>query len=171
MPPSTEHPSGEGGHDESSEGDGPRHPTQDDFDRRFAELTSHPDLDGLQQSLPRPDPARPQPNTGEPDSETGDAPPSGTLGGPRDYAPPEDELDEHFDPPEPESLTSADPIKVLAWTGAIAGPVCLMLVVIFWTTAPAIVWLTVLAVTLLGWVVAILRLPRSRNDDDDGAVV
>lgn len=168
MPPSTEHPSGEGGPDDR---DGRGGPTQDEFDRRFAELTRHPDLEALQQPAPPPSPSQPEPRSGEPDDETGDAPPSSTLGGPRDYAPPADELDEHFEPPEPDPITSADPIRLLAWTGAIAGPICLMLVVMFWSAAPAIVWLTLLTVTVLGWVVAILRLPRSRNDDDDGAVV
>lgn len=163
MPPSTEHPHGEGGPER-------REPTQDEFDRRFAELTSHPDLERLQRPEP-PTPAHPeQPSTGDEPDQAGDATPSGSLGGPRDYAAP-DELDEHFDPPEPDPLTTADPIRLLAWTGAIAGPIALMLVVMLWPSAPAIVWLTLLAITLLGWAVAFLRLPRSRNDDDDGAVV
>lgn len=150
MPSLPGQPEGEGGHHER---DVPEDPSQDEIDRRFAELISDPDLDRLH---------RP--------SETGPAAPSETVGGPRDYAPPE-EPEESFEPPEPEPLGSADPIKLLAWTGALAGPIALMLVVMLWPSAPAIVWLTLLAVTLVGWGVAIARLPRSRNDDDDGAVV
>jgi hypothetical protein len=126
-------------------GAGPDGPTQDEVDRRFAELMKDPDLIDL-------------------------GGPRDTVGGPRDYAVP-DEPEEPFEPPEPEPLESADPIRLLAWTGAIAGPALLLILVMVWPTAPAIVWLTLLAATLVGWGLAFWRLPRSRDDDDDGAVV
>jgi len=157
MPPSTDLP--HGGASEGRDG-----PTQAEVDRRFAEL-----VNGL----------GPEPGPPEPDSPAAGAPssdlareddPGPTLGGPRDYAPP-DEPDQGFQPPEPAPLGTADPIRLLAWTGAIAGPILLLLVVLVWPSAPALVWLTLLTVTVAGWGVAFARLPRSRDDDDDGAVV
>lgn len=148
-------------------GAGPDGPTQEEVDRRFAELMSGPDLEDLRLARAQDDqvPARPAvpplPDVQEPRD---------TVGGPRDYAVPDD-LDEPFEPPEPEPLESADPIRLLAWTGAIAGPALLLVLVLVWPSAPAIVWLTLLAATLVGWGLAFWRLPRSRDDDDDGAVV
>lgn len=151
MPPSTDRPEGAAG------GDGA---TQAEFDRRFAELISGPDLEDLQRPAP-PVPPAPDPAP--------KAPPAAGSG-PRDYALAQ-EPDEPFRPPEPEPLGTADPIRLIAWTAAIAGPVLLLLTVVLWPTAPAVVWLSLLAATLVGWGVALSRLPRARDDDDDGAVV
>ncbi|GAB2602051.1 hypothetical protein [Pseudactinotalea suaedae] len=158
MPPSTDLPHG-------GAGDGRDGPTQAEVDRRFAEL-----IGGLGAPPAAPPAAEPPPAEAPPSSPAQEVEPRPTLGGPRDYAPP-DELDEAFQPPEPAPLGTADPIRLLAWTLAIAGPILLLLVVLAWPSAPAIVWLTLLAVTVVGWGVAFARLPRSRDDGDDGAVV
>lgn len=94
------------------------------------------------------------------------------MGGPRDYAVAE-EPEEGFVPPEPEPISTADPLLVLAWVAAIGGPIAFILLLILWSSAPALVWLTALVAMLAGWGVVIWRLPRSRHrsDDDDGAVL
>jgi hypothetical protein len=125
-------------------------PSDDEVDRRFAELTAGFDT-------PQPAPADPTPPA---------------VSGPRDYVV-ADEIDEPFAPPEPEPLGTADPLLLIAWIGAVGGPIAFILLLLLWSTAPGIVWLTALCVMLAGWAVVIWRLPRSRDDagNDDGAVV
>lgn len=128
-------------------------PTDDEVDRRFAELTADLEL------------AEPAPTV--PDEDT----PDGVGPGPRDYALAE-EPDEEFEPPEPEPLGTADPLQLLGWAGAVGGPIALIVILVVWPSAPLLVWLTAAAATLAGWAVVIWRLPRSREDpDDDGAVL
>lgn len=155
-------------------------PSDSEIDRRFAELTAgwttepsqvedRPgDRDGGSAHAVRAeDEAAPPP----PAPEREEAPESSALRGPRDYAV-ADELDDGFTPPEPEPLASADPLLVAAWLSAVGGPIAFIVILIVWSNAPALVWLSTLAVTLLGWAVVIWRLPRTREDtDDDGAVV
>jgi hypothetical protein len=134
-------------------------PTDDEIDRRFAELTADLELDATLAEVPDAE--------GDALSEPADA-----VGhGPRDYALAE-EPDEVFEPPEPEPLDSADPLQLLGWAGAVGGPIALILVLVLWPTAPSLVWLSAIGVTLVGWGVVIWRLPRSRKEsDDDGAVL
>jgi hypothetical protein len=150
MPPAPEPP------DRDPVEDGP---TDDEVDRRFAELMADLELEPPAAEVPDPD---------------GDAPsqPADAVGpGPRDYAVAE-EPDEEFEPPEPEPLGTADPVQLLGWSGAVGGPIAIILVVVLWPSAPPLVWLTTIAVTLVGWALVIWRLPRSRKDpDDDGAVL
>ncbi len=145
-------------------------PTDDEVDRRFAELmadfdrapdqgpdttagSSTADADADADTTPPPDP-QPRPR------------------GPRDYTLGVDELDESFEPPVPEPLDGVDRVSLLGWVGAGGGPVALIVLVLLWQSAPPIVWVTALAATLAGWALVLLRLPRSRDDDDDdGAVV
>lgn len=114
-------------------------PTDDEVDRRFAELTS-----AIQVGPPAP--------------------------GPRDYAPPEDP-EEPFEPPEPEPLDGVEPLTLAAWFAAVGGPLVGIVLLVVWPAAPALLWWTLLGLTLGGWAVVIWRLPRSRDSDDDGARV
>lgn len=134
-------------------------PTDEEVDRRFAELTA-----GFESPLP--------PSATASGSTSAPTTTPGTVGGPRDYAV-ADVPEDGFEPSDPEPLSSADPVLVLAWIGAIGGPIAFILLLILWQSAPAIVWLTALTALLAGWTVVIWRLPRSRNrsDDDDGAVL
>lgn len=131
-------------------------PSDEEVDRRFAELMAG--FAPGEPEAPSPAPAPPS----EP----------GTVGGPRDYTVAE-EPDEGFVPPEPEPIGSADPLLVIAWVAAIGAPIAFILLLVLWSTAPGIVWVTALLAMLAGWGVVIWRLPRSRNpsDGDDGAVL
>lgn len=148
----------------SSEPRGGDGPSDDEVDRRFAELTDGLDIGGLEDL--------PEPRDVEPDEAVPTvASTPGAGSGPRDYSLAE-EPDEPFEAPEPEPLTTADPLRLGAWTLAIGGPVLLLVLTVVWSSAPPLVWLTLLGATLLGWGVALWRLPRTRDDDDDdGAVV
>ena len=57
-----------------------------------------------------------------------------TASGPRDYE--ADDDDGAFVPEEPPSLAGADPMTVLAWIGAVGGPIALVLSAMFWRSAP-----------------------------------
>jgi hypothetical protein len=95
--------------------------------------------------------------------------------GPRDYEEPEEDDgpdgDPRYVPPEPPPLGAGDPLLVLAWLGAAGGPVLLLIFAMFWRTAPTGVTLGVLALFLAGVVFLVLRLPRNRDYNDDGAEV
>lgn len=97
------------------------------------------------------------------------------TGGPRDHSAPEDsdgsDADEGFVPPEPPPLGSGDPLIVLAWIGAAGGPIALLLIAMFWRSAPLGAMLGVLVVFLAGAGFLITRLPKHRNIGDDGAEV
>lgn len=134
-----------------------REPTDEEVDRRFLELTSGLEAASVEVSIEA--------------DEDAPAAPATDLGGPRDYALAE-EPDEPFVPPEPEPLSSADPVLVIAWIGAAGGPLVFLLLVLLWPGAPTAAWWTTLVATLAGWGLVVWRLPRSHDsDDDDGAVV
>lgn len=162
----------------SSEPHGGDGPSDDEVDRRFAELTDGLDIGGLESiagvgDLDQGAPDTPSGPPGRTEAADESAPPSGeprTGSGPRDYSLAE-EPEEPFEAPEPESLATADPLRLGAWALAIGGPVLLLVLTVVWSSAPPLVWLTLLGATLLGWGVALWRLPRARDDDDDGAVV
>lgn len=157
--------------DEPREGSAGQEPTDDEVDRRFAELTA-----GLADAVGIDVPSDEAPSPGDvgsagltaPDEER--AGPGDGLGGPRDYSLAE-EPDEGFEPPEPEPLGSAEPVMVLAWLGAAGGPLVFLLLVLLWPSAPSAAWWATLVATLAGWGVVVWRLPRHRDGDDDGAVV
>ncbi|MCH6470652.1 hypothetical protein [Sinomonas terrae] len=82
----------------------------------------------------------------------------------------EPEGDGEFVPEEPEPiLAGADPAVVLAWLGALGSPVGLLLSALFWRDIPA--WaIAVLVAAFIGSVgYLIMRLPREKDEDDDGA--
>ena len=86
---------------------------------------------------------------------------------------PEDQIGQAdaFVPPEPPPLPRGDVISRLAWAGVLAGPIFLLISVIFWQQAPAILLVIALAGFTAGFVTLVARMPKHRDDDDDGAVV
>jgi hypothetical protein len=91
--------------------------------------------------------------------------------GPRDYVPDEED-DEGYEPPEPESLTHADPALTLGWVAALGSVLVGFVLFVVWRPVPTGV-LAVLGLTLLAGVALLLwRMPDGHDDDrSDGAVV
>ena len=89
--------------------------------------------------------------------------------GPRDYD--VDDDGEEFVPEEPPSLAGTDPLTMLAWLGAVGGPVALLLSAMFWRSAPLLAIVGIVAVFVLATVFLIMKLPQEKNGDDDGARV
>ena len=83
-----------------------------------------------------------------------------------------DEL-EHFVPGDPGPVLGGDPLLTLAWSGAVGVPVFLLLVVVLWQDAPALLVRAALGVFVVALAVLVWRMPsrRDRSDGDDGAVV
>jgi hypothetical protein len=92
---------------------------------------------------------------------------SGT--GPRDYE--ADDDDDPFVPEEPPSLAGTDPLTMLAWLGAVGGPVALVLAAMFWRSAPLMAILGIVAAFVLSVIYLIMQLPQEKDDHDDGARV
>ena len=129
-----------------------------DLVRRLEET---PSAEGPAEPAPRPDGgARPADAAGAGDGE----------GGPRDFELLEDD-DEGFVPPEPPALGSGDPAKVLAWCGAVGAPLLLLLLTLLWRGIPGLVLLGLAAVFLAATGYLVFRMPRERNEGDDGARV
>ncbi len=107
----------------------------------------------------------------EPDSDAGaaraDAEASGRPSGPRDFEV-EDE-DHTFIPEEPPSLAGTEPLVMLAWVGAVGGPIALLFTAMLWRSAPLTATLGIVAVFVASVVYLIMRLPQEKNEDDDGA--
>lgn len=108
--------------------------------------------------------ATPGAGAGEGSGKGGDA-----AVGPRDYGV-EDDGGE-FVPEDPPSLAGTDPLTMLAWLGAIGGPVALLLAVMFWRSAPLLAIVGLVAVFILAVVYLIMKLPQEKDEDDDGARV
>jgi hypothetical protein len=96
-----------------------------------------------------------------------DAAPVSAATGPRDYEVNEDE--EGFVPEEPPSLAGTEPLTMLAWIGAAGGPLALLFTAMFWRSAPLPAVLGMVAAFLASVVYLITRLPREKDDYDDGA--
>ena len=114
----------------------------DDIDRRFREIVA-----GLESRTPE-----------------------GMATDHRSYEPPEDEDDEHFVPPPPPPLPAGDLHFWAIVIGLVLGP----LLVALSAVVPLLgsVWTTVgVLLTLAGFVLLVLRLPRSRGNGDWGARV
>jgi hypothetical protein len=100
--------------------------------------------------------------------------PSGTgdgqdTAGPRDYE--SDDDDGAFVPEEPPSLAGADPMTVLAWLGAVGGPVALVMAAMFWRAAPLVAILGIVAAFAASVIFLIMKLPGEKDEHDDGARV
>lgn len=96
-------------------------------------------------------------------------PDSGPLSGPRDYE--ADDDDSEFVPEDPPSLAGTEPLTMLAWIGAVGGPLTLLLFAMFWRSAPLLAILGVIAAFVAAVGYLIMRLPHEKNDSDDGARV
>jgi hypothetical protein len=102
---------------------------------------------------------------GSADDSTSDEP----LQGPRDYV--ADDHGDSFVPEDPPSLAGTDPLTMLAWLGAVGGPVALLLSAMFWRSAPLLAILGIVAVFVLSVVFLIMKLPQEKDENDDGARV
>ena len=91
--------------------------------------------------------------------------------GPRDYeGAEEDPLGPgDFVPEEPPSLAGTDPLTVLAWLGAVGGPVALLVSAMFWRSAPLMAILGMVAAFAASLVFLIMKLPGEKDEHDDGA--
>jgi hypothetical protein len=123
------------------------------------------DFDPLGLSAPAQEPAQ-EP---APDAAVGhaDAEAAGRPSGPRDFEV-EDE-DHTFVPEEPPSLAGTEPLVMLAWLGAVGGPIALLFTAMFWRSAPLTATLGIVAVFVASVIYLIMRLPQEKNEDDDGA--
>lgn len=113
-----------------------------------------------------------EPVSGRPDSPAGAdeaGADRGSLSGPRDYEPDDD--DGAFVPEEPPSLAGADPLTVLAWLGAVGGPIALLLSAMFWRSAPLLAVVGMVVAFAASVVFLIMKLPQEKDDHDDGARV
>ncbi|MGP4033116.1 hypothetical protein [Pseudarthrobacter sp. 1C304] len=91
--------------------------------------------------------------------------------GPRDSEAGDDDLQlpGDFVPEEPPSLAGADPMTVLAWLGAVGGPVALVMSAMFWRSAPLMAILGMVAAFAASVVFLIMKLPGEKDEYDDGA--
>ncbi len=86
--------------------------------------------------------------------------------GPRDY----DVEDENgFVPEDPPSLAGTEPLTMLAWIGAVGGPLALLFTAMFWRSAPLLAVMGILATFLASVVYLIMKLPQEKDENDDGA--
>ncbi|WP_445154663.1 hypothetical protein ACTWLI_15600 [Arthrobacter sp. Hor0625] len=88
--------------------------------------------------------------------------------GPRDYAVDDDD-DGAFVPEEPPSLAGTDPLTMLAWLGAVGGPIALLLSAMFWRSAPLLAVVGMVAAFAVSVVFLIMKLPHEKDEYDDGA--
>lgn len=84
--------------------------------------------------------------------------------------PPEDDTDEHFEPPEPQLPPAHDATYWLAVVGMVAGPLLVLWAVVF-SGNPDPGWLIVAGLLLLGFGFGLLIMRGSgeRDPDDDGS--
>lgn len=120
----------------------------------------------------RQDPAEPGRRTDRDQPEgvaTPDAPASSAASGWRSYEVAEDPDDEHFVPPPPQPLPSHDPTFYGALLGLVAGPLLLLYLVLFDRTVGRF-WIGLSILLILGgFALLVIRQPRRRSGDDDGA--
>jgi hypothetical protein len=106
------------------------------------------------------------PAPGNPAAGSSEAP--DTAAGPRDYEADDDD-DGVFVPEEPPSLAGADPMTVLAWIGAVGGPIALVFSAMFWRSAPTLAIVGMVAAFAASVVFLIMKLPGEKDEHDDGA--
>ncbi|MDN6179356.1 MAG: hypothetical protein L0J08_12625 [Micrococcaceae bacterium] len=92
------------------------------------------------------------------------------AGGPRDYELLE-EPEEDWTPEDPPALGSGNPLTVLAWTCAAGAPIALVLLAILGRAAPRGGWRTLCVAFVAAAGYLAFRLPRHRQDGDNGARV
>ncbi|MFB9377704.1 hypothetical protein ACFFKU_11445 [Kineococcus gynurae] len=81
-----------------------------------------------------------------------------------------DWLDEGFTPAEPAPLPR-DVLGWAAWAAVIGAPLVLLVLALTWHSVPSLLTAAIAAVFVGGFATLVVRLPSSRDDDDDGAVV
>ncbi|MGP0221635.1 MULTISPECIES: hypothetical protein [unclassified Paenarthrobacter] len=91
----------------------------------------------------------------------------GRPSGPRDFE--VDDDDDGFVPEEPPSLAGTEPLTMLAWLGAVGGPLALLFTAMFWRSAPLAAILGIVAAFVASVIYLIMRLPHEKDEDDDGA--
>ena len=74
-----------------------------------------------------------------------------------------------FRSPEPPPLGTGEPLVILAWLGAVGGPALLLLIAMFWRSAPMAVILGIIVLFVAAAGYLLFRLPQ--HHDDDGAAV
>ncbi len=114
------------------------------------------------------------PGAGSPGSAGGDAAEGGAgpVAGPRDYEAEDDPfVPDEFVPDDPPSLAGADPLTVLAWLGAVGGPIALVISAMFWRSAPLTAILGMVAAFAASVIFLIMKLPGEKDEHDDGARV
>jgi uncharacterized membrane protein YgaE (UPF0421/DUF939 family) len=79
--------------------------------------------------------------------------------------------DGEFVPEDPPSLAGTDPLTMLAWLGAVGGPIALLLSAMFWRSAPLLAMVGIVVAFILAVVFLIMKLPQEKDDNDDGARV
>jgi len=62
-------------------------------------------------------------------------------------------------------------MTVLAWLGAVGGPIALVLSAMFWRSAPMVAILGIVVVFAASVVFLIMKLPGEKDEHDDGARV
>ena len=86
----------------------------------------------------------------------------------------EDAVDEieHFVPQDPGPVLGGNPLLTLAWGAAIGSPLFLLVVVVAWQDAPALLVRAAAALFVIAVAVLVWRMPQRREPTDgDGAVV
>lgn len=82
---------------------------------------------------------------------------------------------EHFVPPDPGPVLGGDPLLTMAWFAAAGMPLFLLIVLIFWRSAPIALVQAAALVFVVGVAVLVWRMPQRRDPDDhdpdNGAVV
>ena len=77
---------------------------------------------------------------------------------------------ERFVPEDPQPLPR-DLVAWAAWAAVVGAPLFLLVVALAWRDVPRLVTAVTAAVFVAGFATLVVRLPSSRDDDDDGAVV
>jgi hypothetical protein len=148
----------------------PRWPASEDADEAPPPASSMEQIRyARDHGLPTPDHDPDSPAPVDDDASAQVRPVEPAPAGPRDWELADTE--EHFEPPEPPPLPHGDLTSRLAWAAVIAGPAFLLYAGLFWREVSRL-WLVLAALGFVaGFVVLVMRLPQSRDDDDDGAVV
>ena len=60
-------------------------------------------------------------------------------------------------------------MTMLAWLGAVGGPIALLFTAMFWRSAPLAAVLGIVAAFVASVVYLIMRLPHEKDEYDDGA--
>lgn len=84
-----------------------------------------------------------------------------------------EEAEDRFTQPDPGNVLSTDPVRNLAWAAVAGAPLVIIIALIFWPNASALVAQVSGVAFLVGLALLLWRMPKSRNhlDGDPGAVV